>query len=51
MFQRILVPLDGSKEAEVALQSARTLARAFEAELHLVTVEEMPEQPTASEWT
>lgn len=49
-FEKILVPLDGSEEAEEALKPARSLARAFEAELRLVTVEEMPDQPAPSEW-
>ncbi len=50
MFHKILVPLDGSPEAERALEPARELARAFQAELRLVTVEEMPEEPVPSEW-
>lgn len=50
MFKKILVPLDGSEEAEQALSPARTLARTFEAELRLVTVEEMHDQLAPSEW-
>lgn len=50
MFKKILVPLDGSAEAEHALKPARSLAKAFQAELRLVTVEEMPDQPAPSEW-
>lgn len=50
MFHKILVPLDGLAEAEQALKPARAMALAFHAELRLVTVEEMPEQPTPSEW-
>ncbi len=50
MFQKILVPLDGSDEAEQALRTARAVAVAFRAELRLVTVEEMPNEPTPGEW-
>lgn len=50
MFQKILVPLDGSQESEQALKTARALAQAFRAELRLVTVEELPDQPAPSEW-
>jgi universal stress protein A len=50
MFHKILVPLDGSKESEQALKPACSLARAFQAELRLVTVEELPNQPEPSEW-
>ncbi len=42
MFFKIVVPLDGSKYSEAALQSASFMARAFNAELKLVTVEELP---------
>lgn len=41
MFFKILVPLDGSKYSEAALQSASFMARAFNADLKLVTVEEI----------
>lgn len=50
MFHKILVPLDGSPEAEQALRQARSLAKAFQAEIRLITVEEMPDQPAPSEW-
>jgi nucleotide-binding universal stress UspA family protein len=44
MFNRILVPLDGSKLAEKALPYAEALAQKFEAELILVQVLQlMPE--------
>ena len=36
MFKRLLVPLDGSPEAETALEPALALAQRFEAELLLV---------------
>jgi nucleotide-binding universal stress UspA family protein len=38
MFFRILVPLDGSKAAEAALEPAAALARAFHGNLRLVRV-------------
>lgn len=44
MFHKILVPLDGSATAEAALKPASFLARAFNAELRLASVEEMPAQ-------
>jgi nucleotide-binding universal stress UspA family protein len=40
MYQRILVPLDGSPEAEAALPHARSLASRFRSELVLVRVDE-----------
>ena len=50
MYHKIMVPLDGSDLAEYAIPQARALALAFKASLHLTTVEEIPEQPAASEW-
>ena len=41
MFFKIVVPLDGSVYAEAALKSASFMARAFNAELKLVTVEDI----------
>ena len=38
MFKRIVVPLDGSKLAEVALDQAKELAKLFDAELVLLRV-------------
>jgi nucleotide-binding universal stress UspA family protein len=38
MFDKILIPLDGSEFSEDALPMARALARVFKAELHLVHV-------------
>lgn len=40
MYDRILVPLDGSSEAEEALPHARSLASRFRSELILVRVDE-----------
>ena len=42
MYQRILVPLDGSKHAESALLLASKLARIYKAELALLRVVEYP---------
>lgn len=42
MFFKIVVPLDGSSYSEAALKSASFMARAFNAELKLVTVEDIP---------
>ncbi len=49
MFKKIMVALDGSPEALGALEPARSLARAFDAELHLVAVE-FPHTPKGAEW-
>ena len=42
MYQRILVPLDGSKQAESALPLAGKLARIYDAEITLLRVVEYP---------
>jgi nucleotide-binding universal stress UspA family protein len=42
MYQRILVPLDGSKQAESALPLAGKLARIYNAEITLLRVVEYP---------
>jgi nucleotide-binding universal stress UspA family protein len=42
MYQRILVPLDGSKQAESALPLAGKLARVYNAEITLLRVVEYP---------
>ena len=42
MYQRILVPLDGSKQAESALSLAGKLARIYNAEITLLRVVEYP---------
>lgn len=43
-FKRILVPLDGSAEAEVVLGAVMPIARAFSSELTLLNVTPHPEQ-------
>lgn len=50
MFCKIVVPLDGSTLAEAALTPAKFMARAFNAEIKLVSVEEMPAHLTDLEW-
>jgi nucleotide-binding universal stress UspA family protein len=50
MFHKIIVPLDGSKQAEAAIKPATFLARAFQASLKLVLVEEMPPHLSKEEW-
>ena len=42
MYQRIVVPLDGSGLAEAVLPYATTIAKALESELHLVQVVRAP---------
>lgn len=49
MFQRILVPLDGSPDPIDALDQAQALALAFQAELRLISVE-APVSPSGNEW-
>jgi nucleotide-binding universal stress UspA family protein len=44
MFEKILVPLDGSALAEQALPTVVSLARAFTAEVHLLGVREADEE-------
>lgn len=44
-YQRIVVPLDGSQRAEVALAAASELARANDAELRVIHIVERPEIP------
>jgi nucleotide-binding universal stress UspA family protein len=52
MYQRILVPLDGSQTAALALDHAKTLAERFGATVHLVravhTLSELAEVATPS---
>ncbi len=42
MFQKILVPLDGSKIAEQAIEKAVDIARKYEAELHFARTFSLP---------
>ena len=42
MYKKILVPLDGSKLAEIALSHAESLAAQYQAELVLLTVIDPP---------
>mgnify|MGYP003612563988 CR=1 FL=1 len=50
MFSKIVVPLDGSKAAEAALQPAMFMARAFNAEVKLVAVPEAPMTFGEGDW-
>ncbi len=45
-YQKILVPLDGSQRAEIALPTAANLAKAFDASLLLTHVVHKPEMPS-----
>ncbi len=49
MFKKVMVALDGSPEALAAIEPARAMARAFQAEIHLVSVE-FPRSPQGLEW-
>jgi nucleotide-binding universal stress UspA family protein len=51
LFERVLVPLDGSALAEAALPHAIALAKANEAHVHLLQVEERAEDLRTSVWT
>jgi nucleotide-binding universal stress UspA family protein len=45
MYRKILVANDGSEGAFKALTTAIDLARHYEAELHMISVEELPRYP------
>ena len=47
MYSRILVANDGSPGGQMALSGAIELARKLSAELHMVTVEELPRLPAS----
>lgn len=47
MYRKILIANDGSEGAARALAAATELARRLEAELHMVSVEELPRFPTS----
>ena len=46
MYRKILIANDGSEGAAQALRAAITLALVLRAELHMVSVEELPRFPT-----
>ena len=50
MFRKICVALDGSPLAECALKPASSIARAFQSEMKLVMVEELPETLERTQW-
>jgi nucleotide-binding universal stress UspA family protein len=45
MFRKILVANEGSEGAFKALKAAFNLARRYQADLHMITVEEIPRYP------
>ncbi|MEX2649322.1 MAG: universal stress protein [Alphaproteobacteria bacterium] len=47
MYKRIVVANDGSEGAERALAAALVLAKRFKAELHMISVEELPRFPAS----
>jgi nucleotide-binding universal stress UspA family protein len=47
MFNRILIANDGSEGAARALSAAIKLAKTHDAELHMISVEEMPRFPAS----
>jgi nucleotide-binding universal stress UspA family protein len=47
MYKKILIANDGSEGAAKALDAAITLAKHFKAELHMVSVEELPRLPAS----
>ncbi|KAB2919055.1 MAG: universal stress protein [Hyphomicrobiaceae bacterium] len=47
MFRRILIANDGSEGAQRALSAAIRIAKRFEAELHMISVEELPRFPAS----
>jgi len=49
MYKRILIANDGSAGAAKALTAAIALARTMQAELHMISVEELPRLPDSIE--
>ncbi len=49
MYKRILIANDGSAGAGKALTAAIALAKAMQAELHMISVEELPRLPDSIE--
>src|SRR5579871_1524833 len=47
MYKRILIANDGSAGAKKALDAAIGLAKSFRAELHMISVEELPRLPAS----
>ena len=47
MFKKILIANDGSEGAARALSTAIRLAKRFDAELHMISVEELPQFPAS----
>lgn len=47
MFRKILIANDGSESAGKALSAAIRIAKRFDAELHMISVEELPRFPAS----
>jgi nucleotide-binding universal stress UspA family protein len=47
MFRKILIANDGSEGGRRALAAAIWLAKQFDAELHMISAEELPQFPTS----
>lgn len=50
MYDRILVPTDGSKGAEVAVKHAAVIAEKFDAEVHIIYVVDVRVRTTSDLW-
>jgi len=50
VFKKILVPLDGSRRAEQSLPVACSLAQAYQAEVRLISVEEVIDPLNPGDW-
>ena len=50
MYDRILVPTDGSKGAEVAVEHAAVIAEKFDAEVHIIYVVDVRVRTTSDLW-
>lgn len=51
MYNTILLPTDGSKGAEKAVEHALSLAEEYDAELHVLNVVDISSQSTTDMWT
>lgn len=49
MFKRIMVPLDRSPDQSSVLEQVKTMALAFQAQVHLISVE-APVSPKGNDW-
>ena len=51
MYNRILLPTDGSEGADKAVEHALSLAEKYDAELHVLNVVDVRSQSTTDMWT